>query len=174
MHSGVLSCDGDFCYLSCDDDFEYPVNYAATMREAVEQWDGRAIVTAHGRTYRGSPSGWHDVVGGSIGNVHKLVTAGRWINHGGSGVAAWDTRHVHVPTEWAHRNMVDAQLAVWAQRARVPIRLVPHPARWLKPLAYLDRNGIFKMSQLEGHKRRSELIAAHGREHGWTLHELTS
>ena len=166
LHQGI--------YLSCDDDFCYFRAYASTMRAAVEQWDGRAIVTGHGRTYRGTPEGWHNVVPGSIGNVHKHVPSGRWINHGGSGCMAWDTRRVHVPSEWPERNLVDAQIAVWAQRERVPMWLIPHSANWLRALAYLDPNGIFRMSQKDGHRRRSAHIARHGAEHGWKVHEVKS
>jgi hypothetical protein len=143
------------------------------MVDAVARWDGRAIVSAHGRVYLGAPSGWHNVAPNSIGNVHKNVPFGRWINHAGSGVMTWQTRHVHIPSEFPERNLVDAQIATWAQRARVPMWLVPHPARWLQALAYLDAKGIFKQSQLDGHKRRSEIIRRHGVEHGWQLYELT-
>jgi hypothetical protein len=164
-HTGV--------YLSCDDDFCYLRGYVATMLDAVARWDGRAIVSAHGRTYLGQPAGWHNVAPKSIGNIHKDVPSGRWINHGGSGVMAWDTRIVPVPSEFPESNLVDAQIATWAQRARVPMWLVPHPARWLHALAYLDAKGIFKQSQRDGHKRRSEIIRRHGVEHGWQLYELT-
>lgn len=159
-------------YLSCDDDFVYVEDYVATMVAAVEQWGGRAIVTAHGRSYRGrSPRNVHDVVPGSLGIIHKRVDEGRWVNHGGTGVMAWDARVIRVPSSWPLKNCADMQLAIWAQNAGVPMWLIPHKAHWLRPLAMLDPEGIFKTAQREGFRRRNELLWAHGAEKGWVIYE---
>jgi hypothetical protein len=149
-----------FFYLSCDDDFVYPANYAETMRAAVEQWRGQAIVTAHGRTYVGRARGFFEVVPGSLGTIHRRVESGRWVNHAGSGVMAWDTRRVHIPSTWPERNATDAQVSVWAQKNRVPIWLVPHPAKWLNSLASSDPRGIFRTSQRDKHRTRNALISS--------------
>jgi hypothetical protein len=138
------------------------------MAAAVAHWDGRAIVTAHGRTYSGRPRGWHDITPGSLGIIHKPLLEGRWCNYGGSGCMAWDARNVHFPDQWPQRNLTDAQIAVWAQQNRVPMWLIPHKAHWLEPLAYLDPKGIYKSSQAEGHRRRTDLI----RTISWQLHKL--
>jgi hypothetical protein len=155
-------------YLSCDDDFSYCAGYVATMCAHVAHWGGRAIVTAHGRTYLGRARGWNDLAPGSLGIIHKLVPEGRWVNYGGSGVMAWDTRCISLPNTWPLRNLTDAQIAVWAQKNRIPLWLVPHKAHWLEPLAYLDPKGIYKSSQVEGHQRRTDLI----RSISWQLHTL--
>lgn len=167
-------CDG--VYLSCDDDFVYTPDYAATMVEAVERWHGKAIVTAHGRVYTGKPGHVHDLSSKSIGTVFTRVKEGRWVNHGGTGVMAWDARTVHVPTEWAHMNMADLQLAVWAQHARVPMWLIPHKSSWLGSLAESDPNGLWRTSKREGHRRRSALLVQHGNEKPWETfaHEATT
>lgn len=157
--------------LTCDDDFVYPPEYVATMVAAVEQWQGMAIVTAHGRTYRGRPRHVGDVVPGSRGIVHAFVRRGRWVNHPGSGVMAWDARRVPLPARpWPHRNATDMQVAVWAQRAEVPIWLVPHPARWLGSLASLDPEGIFMTSKATGHALRNRILREHGDAAGWALY----
>lgn len=149
-----------FCYLSCDDDFIYPQNYVSTMVAAVQKWDGRAIVTAHGRSYAGRARGFFDIVPGSLGTIHRRVAAGRWINHAGSGVMAWDSRKVRIPSEWPERNATDAQVSVWAQRNKIPIWLVPHPAKWLASLASSDPQGIFRTSQRDKHRTRNALISS--------------
>lgn len=153
-------------YLSCDDDFCYLDGYVAAMCAAVEQWQGRAIVTGHGRVYRAGATHFHHVVPQSVGLFYKRVSGGWWVNYGGTGVMAWDTRTVHVPSSWPQRNILDAQLAVWAQRERVPMWLVPHEGGWIKPLALIDPNGIFRTSCRESHARRSALIASTE----WELH----
>lgn len=145
-------------YLTCDDDFVYTNDYVRTMVDAVLRWKGRAIVTAHGRAYVGSPRSVHQTVPGSVGIIHNHVKAGRWINHGGSGVMAWDTERVSVPNSLPERNIVDMQLAVWAQENRVPMWLIPHKAKWLHSMASMDPKGIFRSSQKEGHERRNRLL----------------
>jgi hypothetical protein len=85
---------------------------------------------------------------------------------------AWDARKIRVPRDWQHRNMADLQLAVWAQRERVPMWLVPHRANWLRSFATMDPRGIFRTSQREGHRRRNALLRQHGEEHGWRLFDI--
>lgn len=149
-HSGI--------YLSCDDDFAYPPDYVATMRSAVERWQGRAIITAHGRTYSGTAKNFLDTVRGSVGTVYSTVPTGRWVNHGGTGVMGWDTRVVHMPSEWPERNLADMQVALWAQQNCIPIWLIPHRAQWLHALAVSDPNGLFRRSQTDRHRRRTQAL----------------
>ncbi len=157
-------------HLTCDDDFVYPPEYVDTMVAAVAQWHGRAICSAHGRTYLGDPEGVHDIAPRSRGVVFYRVPEGRWVNHCGTGVMAWDTRHVPIPRDWPERNMADMQVAVWAQRHRVPIWLVPHKSNWLVSLASLDPSGIFRTSQRERHRSRNRVLRAHGKvPPGWVL-----
>lgn len=145
--------------LSCDDDFAYPADYVPTMVAAVERWGGRAIVTAHGREYRGRVDSFYGFVRQRLGIIHHEVKRGMWVNHPGTGVMAWDARRVHLPAEWPLQNIADMQVALWAQQNAVPIWLVPHRARWLESFATLDPNGIFRTSQSEGHRRRNELLS---------------
>lgn len=161
--------DWDGHYCSVDDDFVYPPNYVATMVEAVERWRGLAFVTAHGRQYVDQPRNVHQVVPGSVGIVHRNVHQGGWVNHGGTGVMAWDAAQIQVPRDWPESNMVDMQLACWAQDHRIPMWLVSHPAHWLEPLAMLDPRGIFRASQAEGHRRRNLLLQSRDR---WSVYHV--
>ncbi len=148
----------DGIYLTCDDDFAYPADYVPTMVAAVKRWGGKAIVTAHGREYRGDPKAFHGFVRQRLGTVFHEVKRGYWVNHPGTGVMAWDTRTVPIPSEWPERNISDMQVAVWAQRNGVPIWLIPHRRGWLESFATLDPQGIFRTSQAEKHARRNALL----------------
>lgn len=156
-------------YFTCDDDILYPPDYVATMQAALEQHPG-ALVSAHGRTYLGRPASVHHVSGGTVGIFHKRVDVGRWVNHAGTGVLAWDARSVRVPARWPAENIADMQLAVWAQNAGVPIWLIPHQAGWLSSPALHDPQALFARSRVEGHARRSELLREQGRRAPWRLH----
>lgn len=161
--------DDGFFYLSCDDDLVYPPNYADTMCREVDRWSGRAIVTCHGRVYRPDATHWSHVIPSSVGLFYKRVNGGWWVNYSGTGVMAFHTGRVPVPNQWSQRNILDAQLAVWAQRERVPMWLAPHDARWIKPLALIDPSGIFRSSCRESHARRGALISSTK----WELHSLS-
>ncbi len=159
-------------YCSTDDDIVYPPDYVSTMRRAVERWEGRAIVTAHGRAYAGTPRGVHNVVPMSLGHYDRNVRPGRWINHGGTGVMVWDASRVRVPATFPERNIADMQVAVWAQQTQTPIWLLPHEAHWFKPLALLDPDGLFRSSQLERHARRNRLLSTQGKAKPWQIFEV--
>jgi hypothetical protein len=164
----ALSCDG--VYLSVDDDIVYPADYAHTMLAAVERWDGRAIVSAHGRVYTPRARKVSDVEPGSIG-IFNARCREQWVNHAGTGCMAWDTRKVRVPAQWPESNIADMQLAIWAQLNRVPIWRVAHDHRWLRGLAAVDPYGLFGRSQRDGHMRRNDMLSKHSREHGWRLYQ---
>jgi hypothetical protein len=160
-------------YLSTDDDIIYPTNYVEVMRSHVERWQGRAIVAAHGRAYVGRPKGVHAIEPASLGHYDRNVRPGRFINHGGTGVMAWDAERVRVPSCFPLHNIADMQLAVWAQQNQVPLWLVPHEAHWFKPLALSDPKGIFSSSQRERHTRRAALLREQSARAPWRVFELT-
>jgi hypothetical protein len=156
-------------YFSCDDDIVYPKDYVEVLSAAIAEHGPRVIVTAHGRSYLGRPRSVHEVAPGSLGLFHKRVDCGRPINHGGTGVMAWDARAVRMPTRWPMQNIADMQVAVWAQQNRMRMQLVPHQANWFKPLALIDPNGIFRSSQSEEHKTRAALLMEQGRRQNWAV-----
>jgi hypothetical protein len=170
-----LHWSGDWrgLYCSVDDDIIYPPNYVAVMRSAVERWQGRAIVAAHGRAYVGKPRGVHAIEPASLGHYDRRVGLGRFINHGGTGVMAWDADRVRVPSCFPLHNIADMQLAVWAQQSETPMWLLPHEAHWFKPLALLDPKGIFRSSQMERHTRRAALLREQGARAPWRVFKLS-
>jgi hypothetical protein len=162
----------DGLYFSCDDDIVYPRDYVAVMREAVERWRGRALVTSHGRSYVPDPRSVHHVLPQSLGLYSQNVRPGRWINHGGTGVMAWDTATVRVPATYPERNLADLQVAMWAQDNEVPTWLVPHEAHWFESLAMLDPLGLFKQSQSTHHARRTEWLRRQAQKKPWQVFEV--
>lgn len=157
-------------YCTTDDDMIYPPDYVARMIEAVERWKGQALVACHGRSYKPRAGNVHEVMPGSVGLFYTRIDEGRWVNHAGTGVMAWDARLIRVPTEWPERNLADMQVAVWAQQNKVPIWLLAHQAHWLKSLAPLDPKGIWKTSQAQSHSRRNEKLRRQSSRGTWTVH----
>jgi hypothetical protein len=158
-------------YCTVDDDTIYPPNYVETMVAAVVRWNGCALVSGHGRSFRPKATSVHDLMPGSAGLFYARIDSGRWVNHAGTGVMAWDARKIKMPTEWPERNLADMQVALWAQRSAVPIWLIAHQAHWIKSLAPLDPKGIWKTSQAQGHSRRNEALRRQSRERGWKIYQ---
>lgn len=144
-------------YLACDDDWEYPPDYVATMRRWVRRWKGRALVTAHGRIL--APESVQ------FGHVEDFwppqgANTGAWLNYPGACALAFDTR-LQVPDSVPGKSLEEAYLAIWAQETKTPIWLVPHTEGWLRYLlkerpdvptiwdrekraGFADRNEIFQ------------------------------
>ncbi len=154
-------------YLACDDDFEYPADYAETMLRWVKRWKGRALVVGHGRTLkRKARSFTHAAAAGTA----RTASTGAWINYPGAGALAFDTR-LQVPDDIPGKNIEEPHLAIWAQREGVPIWLVPHPANWLRWLLVdqPELPTIWAEEKANGFARRNAVIATHG---PWEVHQL--
>jgi hypothetical protein len=162
----------DGIYCSVDDDLLYPPDYVERMVDGVERTHRRAIVSVHGRAYLGRPHTVHQVAPHGIGFYERNVPCDRPINHAGTGVMAWDARQVRVPTAFPERNIADMQLAVWAQQNSVPMWLLKHEARWVKNLAPLDSEGLFRTSQRDNHQRRNVLLQQQGARQPWRIFEI--
>lgn len=157
------ACGG--LYLACDDDIEYPPDYAERMLSQVQRFKGRALVTCHGRVLVPQPSGFKDVqfAAQAFGR-----TRGAYLNYPGACALAFDTR-LNVPIEYT-RNCEEAGLAIWAQRHRVPIWLVPHTADWLTYLLPRDeKRTIWSEEKASGFARRNAVLAQHSG--AWQVNE---
>lgn len=152
-------------YLACDDDIEYPPDYAATMLRWVKRWKGRALVTCHGRVLKRTATSFLDA---DAAYLAFRETEGAWLNYPGGLGLAFDTR-LRVPAAPYVTSCEEAGLAVWAQGARIPIWLVPHPEGWLKWLAPPGKS-IWAEEKATAFERRNSVLAPVGRsEVGWRL-----
>ena len=159
-HAGV--------YLSCDDDFVYPPDYVSRMAANVARFDGRALVTAHGRTYPPHPKDAADQVLGRAATLDCRVPLGRWVNHAGTGVLAWDAGRIQVPVSYPVPNRTDVQLSAWANQTGIPVWVVPHNPGWLRPIPNRG-DSVGKQSRRERHATKNALLLAHPE---WKLHEI--
>lgn len=155
-------------YLSCDDDFTYPPDYVRRMVEGVERWQGRALVTAHGRTYPAHPKDAGDQILGRAATLSHRVPHGRWVNHAGTGVLAWDATKIKVPLTYPVINRTDVQLSAWANAQGIPIWVVGHNPNWLQPIPNRC-DSVGKQSRRENHSTKNALLLAHPE---WKLHEI--
>jgi hypothetical protein len=156
----------DGVYLSCDDDFVYPPDYVPRMAGAVQHWGGKALVTAHGRVFPPQPKDMADQV--CRATLNSRVPHGRWVNHAGTGVLAWDASQIKVPLEFPVQNRSDVQLSAWANQQGIPIWVVPHNPTWLRPIRH-QGTSVGASSRAERHATNNALLHAHPE---WKLHEI--
>lgn len=154
-------------YLGCDDDLAYPADYVDVMRQWVKRWKGRALVTCHGRTLKPDACGFLDA---SFARAPQQANTGAWINYPGGCAMAFDTR-LNIPRVVPGKNLEEAHLAVWAQRERVPIYLVPHAAGWLRYLlAGKDLPTIWAEEKAAGFVNRANVLEKVGTSaEGWRV-----
>jgi hypothetical protein len=171
-------CDG--LYLTCDDDIRYSPDYVQIMRHEIDRWQGRALVTLHGRIIKDHPK----LEGVKLAPwAAKMITGGgprflqaqswlfgacndegRWVNEGGTGLMGWDTSVLKVPSKW-ERSGLDTQLAIWAQEHKVPIWLAPHRGE----CEQLVRKSVF--SAVDPNRGATKRGYIEGRN-SWVIHSL--
>ncbi len=141
-------------YLACDDDLRYPPDYVQVMRDAVRRWNGRALVTCHGRVLHG---GRFEATTETYRALDECP--GQWLNYPGSCALAFDTR-LKVPDVFP-KNNEESALAVWAQRCGVPIWLLAHRAEWLETLLPPKYSGptVWKAEKAAGFANRDAMLS---------------
>lgn len=163
----------DGIYFGCDDDWEYPPDYVERMTRWLSLIEEPAIVCCHGRVLKPRARTFTDVV---FAAAPQQENDGRWLNYPGAAGIAWDAGRMNVPEFVPGKNLEEVHLAVWAQRNRVPIWLVPHEARWLKWL--LEGSGlptIWEEEKRAGFANRNAVIEPHSRQgNGWMLYSGTT
>lgn len=144
----------DSILFFCDDDLEYPPDYVATMLDWLEAWDYEAIVTCHGRVLRSS-----HFLDYKEAYYSLKMTSGAWLNYPGGCALAMHSKLS--PPKASVKNTEEAVLAVWAQKTKTPIWLVPHRANWLTYLLDRDAETIFKEESQYSFTRRNGVLAEH-------------
>lgn len=144
----------DGIYLACDDDLLYPPDYVQVMRDAVQRWNGQALVTCHGRVLH---EGRFDTSRSTYRALDECPET--WLNYPGSCALAFDTR-LQVPNVFP-KNNEESALAVWAHEHQVPIWLLPHRAGWLKSLlpAKYDGPTVWKAEKAAGFANRNATLS---------------
>lgn len=149
----------DNCYLlTCDDDIVYPPDYVATMLRAVERYERRAIVTAHG----GIIPGPH-LERSYYRERRQLHCAHQQAQDEPAHVPGTGVMALHSSTLRLLRsafrapNMADVWVAVEAMRARVPVVVLARRAGWIEVLETQDT--IYDRARLDDSRQAAALNA---------------
>lgn len=127
------------CYFfSCDDDIVYPRDYTAKMIAAIEQHNGQAIVTHHGRKLKGTDRNYY--TGHYSYNCMRDVYGSIRIDVAGTGVTAFRTdvfnesNYLEILNS-SDRRMSDVVFSLEAAKQQIPIYIQPHMQGYFQDLA---------------------------------------
>lgn len=128
-------------YLTVDDDMVYPAGYVRRMVEAVQHYEDKAIVCAHGSIYKVQADGTPVLQGGFLQDQRILfafdqeVRADRVVHGPGNACMACNPEALGMTAADVIQGPLhsgdDPDIAVWAQRHGTPIIRVATPQRWI-------------------------------------------
>mgnify|MGYP002836626331 CR=1 FL=1 len=130
IHEGII--------LTVDDDIHYPSDYVERMVDAVNRYDGEAIVGVHGCVL---PVGeaikdWDEYR--QKRRVHwfrRPVATDLPVNIVGTGTMAYDASRITFDwTKYQEQRMVDIHVAVEAQRKGIPMITPSRGREWMVPI----------------------------------------
>ncbi len=130
IHEGIV--------LTVDDDIHYPPDYVETMVDAVNRYDGEAIVGIHGCVL---PVGeavkdWDEYrTNRRVHWFRRPVSTDLPVNIVGTGTMAYDASRIAFDwTKYQQQRMVDIHVAVEAQRKGIPMITPPRGREWMVPI----------------------------------------
>lgn len=125
--------DGLHCshYLTVDDDLGYPANYVATLVEEFDARDGKAVVGVHGSTFSQPIKDFVTSREGRYRFYEELDRA-RSVHLLGTATTLLSQKTLHLSLDdFKVRNAADLQLAIAAQKQRVPMVALSRPENWI-------------------------------------------
>lgn len=115
-------------YLSVDDDFIYPADYAATMARGQRAW--RGVVTLHGTIFPASMTGYGQR---ERHNIMTTVLADLPVEMGGTGAMAFAPHQLPLTLDdFTLGNNNDMELSWHARRHGLPIVTLAHPRGYVR------------------------------------------
>jgi hypothetical protein len=140
-HVKMAREQGANLYLSFDDDLLYPADYSDVMKQHVEYWGGRALVTLLTRRYEGHVTEWLKWKERTYWNTY--TPTGVWANYPGTVTLAFNPQ-MHPTFPHDTPGVSDVNIAEWAQKSFVPIWNPPHHKGWLKYILPEEADTLWK------------------------------
>jgi SAM-dependent methyltransferase len=126
-------------HLTCDDDLDYPSDYAMRLVRDIEALHRRAVISYHGVRLREGFSTYYSPADREVFHFAEPLQDWLGVHLGGTGVMGYhsSTLRVH-PGDFQQPNMADVWLGLLAQQQKVPIVTPPRAAGWLRDLGSQD------------------------------------
>lgn len=153
-HDGNLSATGKvyplkyikdgYCF-TLDDDFILPSDYVLKMKNAIDTFDKKAIMTVHGSIFAPNADWYFER--SVVYEVKQALDHFRFVNLPGSATLAFHTSTLDIQySDFPKTPMVDLQFAIQALEQQVPILAIPREEDWL---SFLNYSGLWEVNKNE-------------------------
>jgi hypothetical protein len=132
----VFWCDKIRGYhLLCDDDLEYPGDYASQLINRIERYRRKAIVGVHGVTFPESGKIVSYYKSRKVSHFARPQRRDNPVHLLGTGCLAYHTDTIKLkPEDFEIPNMADIWMGLACQRQQVPVVCIARVGDWLKSL----------------------------------------
>lgn len=148
-------------YLTVDDDLGYPANYVSTLVEEFDARNGSAIVGIHGSTFKPTIENFVKSRDERFRFYEKLDRA-RSVHLLGTATTLLSRTTIALSLDdFRMRNAADLQLAIVAQKQRVPMVALARPENWITEERPWTAEGfsIWKTVKQPGNSEPQTLLA---------------
>jgi hypothetical protein len=131
-----------------DDDIQYPPDYVATIKLALAQFNGRAVVGYHGTIF--APP--HQSYARHRYTFHfkRRLGKNQHVHELGTGTAAFVSSVFRTdPEKWRHNNMDDLYMAAEALEANLQLVALKREPGWITPLAEKQDDSLWRATVLD-------------------------
>jgi hypothetical protein len=151
--------------ISVDDDIAYPKDYVDRLVEALDKWEGRAIVGVHGRIFL-PPHTSYARNAECLHFAHRLKQP-RQVHELGCGTSAFVSSLLDVnPHDWASTSMDDLFMAIEAEKRGLPRIAISRRNNWLRPYSECQPDSLWRKT-LDNDAEQTQLMHSFlGRCHG--------
>lgn len=130
---GLKHCGFSDTFFSCDDDIIYPPDYVSKTLLGFE--NRPMIVTHHGRVIKSPLTTYYRYRGKQYCFRDDQLKKNEFVNVPGTGVMAFRVRDIPSLKNVFNPEfprMADIHMGIFAQKNKLPIKLLPHPENWIR------------------------------------------
>ena len=142
-------------YFACDDDLVYPPDYVSYLKQRIDDYGKRVIVSLHGALLKEPIESYYR--DRESFSCLTPLPEDRFVHVVGTGVCAFHTAHVPIhPDVFSLPNMADIWLALFARANDIPLVVLQHPHSYVRYQIVPDT--IYDRAMRDGDQLQTEII----------------
>lgn len=145
--------DEDY-FFACDDDIIYPIDFIDKMMTSLEDNDNEVIIGCHGRVVSGKVKSYYN---DTVLKVHfeKENKRDERVNIAAMNSACFKIGNFRLTLkDFPLKNMTDIFVAIKAQKMKMPVIIIKHPANWVRQNKIVDlKKSIYSTHKDKDHEQ---------------------